>query len=121
MTHLLMNLRGVPDDEAEDVRALLASRDIEFFETPPGPFGITAGGIWLRDAAQLDDARALLDEYQQQRAARARAEHARRRQDGTATTLLGLIRARPLTSLAYLLVVALLLYFSVRPFFALEG
>ncbi|MDD3518311.1 MAG: DUF6164 family protein, partial [Chromatiales bacterium] len=30
-----MNLRHVPDEEADDVRALLAEHDLDFYETPP--------------------------------------------------------------------------------------
>jgi hypothetical protein len=36
MTKLLLNLRNVPDDEADDVRALLDDHDIAYYETSPG-------------------------------------------------------------------------------------
>jgi hypothetical protein len=46
MSKLLLNLRGVPDDEADDVRRFLGSRGISYYETPPSRWG-TAGGIWI--------------------------------------------------------------------------
>jgi len=47
MTTLLLNLRRVPDDEADEVRALLERHDIPFYETTPSLWGVSAGGIWL--------------------------------------------------------------------------
>jgi hypothetical protein len=46
MSKLLLNLRGVPDDEADDVRRFLGSSGIGYYETPPSRWG-TAGGIWI--------------------------------------------------------------------------
>ncbi|HET7415147.1 MAG TPA: DUF6164 family protein [Arthrobacter sp.] len=45
MPKLLLNLRNVPDDDADDVRALLDAERIAFHETAPSPWGIPAGGI----------------------------------------------------------------------------
>ena len=64
MAVLLFPLRNVPDDEAEEVRALLGTHGIDFYETPASAFGISAGAIWLRDEAQLQVARQLIDDYQ---------------------------------------------------------
>ena len=75
MAILLFSLRHVPDDEAEDVRALLSSHGIDFYETPSSAFGISAGAIWLRDEAQLQVARQLIDGYQAQRYATQRQLH----------------------------------------------
>lgn len=75
MAKLLMHLRGVSDEEADEVRALLARHGIDIYETPPNRWGLTMGAIWLRDEGQLDTARALLDRYQVERQARVRAEH----------------------------------------------
>ena len=43
MTTLLLNLRQVPDDEAEEVRALLNEHRIAFYETTPSLWGISPG------------------------------------------------------------------------------
>ena len=47
MATLLLNLRHVPEDEADDVRALLDANGIAWYETQPSRWGISGGGIWL--------------------------------------------------------------------------
>lgn len=107
MAKLLVTLRNVPDDEAEEVRQILAARRIDFYETPPGRWGISAGGIWLRDDAQLGEARQLMADYQEQRRAQARAEPPARK--------------HPLQVVIYLSIAAAVLYFSTQPFLSLGG
>ena len=77
MARLLFNLRNVPDDEADEVRALLDAHGLDWYETRPGPWGVSAGGLWLRDAGDWPRARSLLDGYQQARRSHAREVEAR--------------------------------------------
>lgn len=121
MSRLILNLRHVPDEEAEEVREILDENGIEYYETPPNRWGITAGGIWLADENQTERVEALMAEYQTERAMRARAEHERWRQEGEAETLLGTLARNPLQSVAYAAIVGLILYFSIMPFFWLAG
>ena len=109
MAKLLLNLRHVPHDEADDVRGFLERHRIAHYDTPPGPFGITAGGIWIREDEDLLAAKRLMADYQRQRQARVRAEHARAREDGTAETFADLARAQPLQVLARIVAIVLLL------------
>jgi hypothetical protein len=102
MPKLLLNLRHVPDDECEEVLALMDEHRIEVYQTPPGPFGITAGGIWLRQESDFARARKLLDEYQTERARSARAEWEQARREGRAETLWQAIRRRPGKTLFFL-------------------
>lgn len=67
MTKLLFKLHNVPDDEINDVRELFNTDDFETYETDKGRWGIGLSAIWLRNDAQYDDAKALLNKYQQQR------------------------------------------------------
>jgi hypothetical protein len=112
MSMLLMNLRNVPDDEADDVRAMLDAQGIAFYETRPSIWGVSAGGIWVTENAAFGDARRAMDDYQQQRAARARAEYAAARRAGTADTFVTMLRADParvaMSVLGILLVLVLL-------------
>ena len=39
MAKLFLNLRNVPGDEAHEVRELLRTNAIDFYETPPSPWG----------------------------------------------------------------------------------
>lgn len=95
MSKLLMNLRNVPDDEADEVRALLDRHRVDYYETKPSRWGISFGGIWLRDEAGFADAKQLLQAYQQERQQRARAEREAAERNGTAETFWSLVRAEP--------------------------
>jgi hypothetical protein len=95
MAKLLLNLRNVPDDEADEVRDWLKDSGIEFYETEPSSWGISSGGIWIREDAQIARAKALMAEYQAQRRQRAQADRAAARSDGSAETFASLLRRRP--------------------------
>lgn len=116
-----MNLRGVPDDEADEVRALLEAHRIEFYETPPNRWGITMGGIWLSNEGDAAEARRLLDDYQRERQARFHAEYEEQRRRGELETVFDRFRREPVRFLVYLAVVALILYLMIVPFLNLAG
>jgi hypothetical protein len=116
MAARLFSLYNVPDDEAEEVRELLASHEIGFYETLPGNWGVSMPAIWLRDEGQLQEARALIDEYQKKRLVRVREEYALMQRAGTNRTILDVIRENPLRFVVYLAAIAMVIYFSTRPF-----
>lgn len=95
MAKLLLNLRYVPEDEAADVRAFLDAARLEWYQTRPSPFGISQGGIWLRNNDDLPEAKRLMADYQSGRQARARAEQAQAERDGTAETFGDIVRRDP--------------------------
>lgn len=113
MAKLLLNLRNVPDDEADEVRDLLQAERIAFYETRPSLWGISAGGIWLQASETYPQARRLLDDYQARRGEQARAQRAAELAEGSAETFGKLLRRRPLfvilTLLGMLAVAALVL------------
>jgi len=121
MSKLLLNLRHVPDDEADDVRALLKDNGISFYETVPGPWGFSAGGIWLNDEADAAQAKRLMAQYQAARATRARAEYDRAVREGRAETFAGLLRAQPLRVLLIMVAILFLLYLMAWPLLLLDG
>lgn len=96
MSKLLLNLKNVPDDEADDVRAMLDAKQIDFYETRPSIWGVSAGGIWVTEDAAFAESRRAMDDYQQQRSARVRAEYAAAKRAGTAQTFVTMLRAHPL-------------------------
>jgi len=112
----LFPLNGVPDDEAEDVRALLRVGEIDFYETAAGNWGISAPAIWLNDESRFAQARALIDVYQRERLLRAREEYARQQSEGRNRTIIDVIRENPLRFFAYLAVILAIVYFSTKPF-----
>ncbi len=96
MAKLLLNLRNVPDDEADDVRALLDEHGIAYYETSAGTWSLSLAGIWVREDAAFPEAKRLMGEYHAQRAARVRAEREAALRDGTAATFGSVLREQPL-------------------------
>lgn len=115
MSKLLMNLRHVPDDEADDVRAMLESHKIEFYETRPSRWGISSGGIWLPDDADLPEAKRLMADYQAQRQSQARAEYEAAKRDGSAETFWTVLREQPLRVLLTFVAILFLLGLVALP------
>ncbi len=116
MPILLFRLNGVPDDEAEDIRALLHDNAIDYYETDAGRWGISVAAIWLRDDTHLQTARTLIDTYEEERAVRVRAEYEALRRAGRHDTVWRRFRREPLMVLIYLAVITAILYFTVMPF-----
>lgn len=115
MAKLLLNLRMVPDDEAGDVRAFLDANGIAFHETRPSRWGISHGGIWVSDDADWPRARALMDDYQAGRQARARGEREAALRDGTAETFADVLRREPARVAAIALGIVVLLALVALP------
>lgn len=112
----LISLRYVLEDEAEDIRQLLTQHHIEFYETPPGNWGISMPAIWLQDADDLDTAKALLERYQTERSQRIREEYEQLKAAGLHRTLLDELRENPIKVIAFVALAAAIAYFSVTPF-----
>lgn len=117
MSRLLIKLRHAPDDEIDEIRILLRQHRIDFYETQSGPWGISAPGIWLRNEQQYDRAKGLLDEYQQSRFREQRAEYERLRRAGQHRTFRQNLLENPAQTILYGLIVGLILYVSISPFF----
>ncbi len=118
MSKQIFRLRNVPDDEAEEIRLLLREHGIEFYETPGGNWGISMPALWLNDdnEHQAEEASALIEQYQEERAGRMRREYEELRQQGKHRRLRDAFRERPLEFIFYLLIAAVIIYFSTKPF-----
>ena len=121
MSKLLMSLRNVPDDEADEVRALLDQHGVAYYETKPSRWGISFGGIWLRERDDHPRAKALMDAYQRELSQRVRAEREAALRDGTAETFVSLFRRRPLYVVAMLLGMFAAAALVLLPFVLLRG
>ncbi len=119
MAKILFRLRQVPAEEAEDVRQLLDENAIDWYETSAGKFQISFPAIWLRDESQEHKAVALLNDYQQRRVARVRAEYAEREHSGDRETFIHRAMANPISVVLALLAVVFILYISIKPFVSL--
>lgn len=115
MAKLLLNMRMVPEDEADDVRGFLREHDIAFHETRPSRWGISYGGIWVSEDADYPRARRLMDDYQAGRQARARAERADALRDGSAETFADVVRREPLRVLGMMAGIVVMLALVALP------
>lgn len=64
MARRLLDLRGVPPEEAEGLRDALDRAEIEYYELPPTAFGISAGSIWVRHDNDFQRASGIFDNFQ---------------------------------------------------------
>jgi len=119
MAELLFKLRNVPEDEAADVRELLQKHDISFYETTAGSWGISMPAIWLHDDQRLTEAKGLLDIYQKNRQAEARATYEQALARGEKRTVLTLAAESPLKVVLLLAALLFVLYVSIMPFMRL--
>jgi hypothetical protein len=121
MAKQLLNLRGVPEDEAGEVREFLERNRIDFYETPPNRWGLSAGAIWIRHDSDVPEAKRLMKEYQAERLQRARADYQRRLREGAVDTIWTMIQRDPLRFLGILAAVAFILFVMVSPILYLTG
>ncbi|WP_375177212.1 DUF6164 family protein [Marinobacter mobilis] len=116
MPHHLMNLRYVPDDEAEEIRQLFEQHGVPYYETPPSRWGISMGGFWVHDEDEAERARALLNDYQQQRQSAQRQRYQQDLLRGENRGIWQRIRQKPVTTLAATLAIVAILSLSLIPF-----
>ncbi len=119
MAVLFFNLRGVPQDEADDVRELLQQHDIGFYETDAGNWGLSLPAIWLYDEEDLTVAQPLFDNYQQQRTIQQRALYREAIRTGQHQGFFLRNRRQPLRFLLFCSLIALFAYASVKWLFEL--
>lgn len=119
MSVLFFRLAGVPQDEADDVRELLASHDIAFFETSAGNWGVSMPAIWLYRAADLAIAQPLMDDYQKNRAIQQRSLYLQAKLNGSHRGFFRQAAAKPVHFVGYCLALGLVAYASVKWVFEL--
>jgi len=116
MTILLFKLQNVPDDEAADVRELLAENDIYFYETHAGFWRLGVDGLWLPDDSNLGRARELIKAYQEERTANQKKVYADLVEQGQAPTLWQNFLLSPLRFVLLIIAVFFVLTLTLAPF-----
>lgn len=119
MATLLFKLKGVPESEADQVRELLTQHDIDFYETPASMWGVSMEAIWIRDDSLLEKARPLIDEYQKKLQQQVKKEYQELKNQGKAPNIWSRLKDDPMQFIAFTLVVAVILYLSIKPFISL--
>ena len=116
MSVMLFKLRGVEDDEADDIRAVLEANHIDFYETSNGRWGLGFAAIWLHDDEQLEQGKALIQTYQVQRYKNARATYAELCAQGEQPTVWKKVKQNPAQIFLVLLAVLIIAIFVLSPF-----
>jgi hypothetical protein len=116
MSKLIFRMRDVPIDEADEVRELLDSQNIDYFETFGGNWGISMPALWVKDPARFNEARTLIDEYQKQRLS---TKGLNMGQEAKVKTLLESFKDRPFQFISYWILIAVVLFISIYYFFSL--
>jgi len=117
MSHLLFKLNGVPEDEADEVREILASAEIDFYETDSGRWGLGYAAIWTREESSVESAKQMIQQYQTERYQRVKSEHDSLELAGEKITRLEYFMQSPIKFAILLIFAGLLAYFTVIPFF----
>lgn len=117
MPTLLFSLRGVPDDESYEIKELLTSHEINYYETSAGNWGISMPALWLNNTDELEKAQKLLDEYQQQRTISQRENYEQLKREKKDKHLIDVIIEKPLRLLIYMAAIGFILYLYVKMLF----
>ncbi len=112
MAVLLFHLQGVPEDEAAQLRLLLTEGGFDWYETSAGRWGTAVAAVWLRDESQLQGAKQLLEQFQQQRLEDARLGY-------EPVSFWSHLKASPVRVAGGFLITMIVLYVSLAPFFGL--
>jgi hypothetical protein len=116
MTILLFKLQNVPDDEAADIRELLAENDIYYYETHAGFWRLGVDGIWLPDESNLVRAQTLIKAYQVERTASQQIVYADLLEQGQVPTLWQNFTRSPLRFVLLIIAVFFILTLTLAPF-----
>lgn len=111
MARLLFKLRGVPEQEANEIRALLTLHQIDFYETPVDRWGVSMPAIWVVDDSVAEKAQQLLEEYHHEQTLSRNLETKVHHQG-----LLAYWLSRPVTTLGYIALIIFVLYLVIAPF-----
>jgi len=113
---MLFKLRGVEDDEADEIRALLNAKSIDFYETSNGRWGLGFAAIWLHDDGQLEEGKMLIHTYQVQRYKQAQESYAKLCEQGEQSTVWKKVKQNPVQVFLVLLAVLIVAIFALSPF-----
>jgi len=117
MSTLLFSLRGVPDDEADDIRELLTENNIDYYETSAGNWGISMPALWVNNNEQIIEAQKLLNQYHQQRAITQREIYEQLKKERGNRQFTHALTKNPIRFIVYTGAIALILYVSIKMLF----
>ena len=116
MAKLIFKLKSVPQDEADDIKNLLNENKIDFYESPPGNWGISVHALWLNDETLYLKAKKLIDEYELKRSQLTRQEKQQKIDIGEYETFFQRLLTQPVQFVILLAIIFFILYLSIIPF-----
>lgn len=121
MPTLVFRLRNVPEDEANDIRALMDETGVEWYETSAGNWGIAMPGIWLSNDEDLQKIRQKIEAYQKTRQSTMRQSYHQEVAAGRISTFTQRLQKHPLRTAGLVLFCLFILFVSINPFMQLIG
>lgn len=119
MAARLLGLRDVPEDELQGIEAALEAAGIEHYQIPPGLFGLSPAALWIKNPADLEQARAVLEMFQAARARASREAWQAAREAGEVPTFWQALWLKPWHALGLLILVLGVLFALSLPMFGL--
>ncbi len=116
MAKIIFRLKDVPDDEAEEIRALLDQHGVPFYETSEGNWGVSMPAIWVRELEHAEAAKSLIEQYQADRTKKMQEIYLQEKLDGRSFTIRSKFKQHPVKVGVYLGLVILIVYLSLGPF-----
>ncbi len=117
MSKLLFSLRGVPEDEAIEIRALLNASELEYYETSSGNWGVSMPALWVVNNENFEEAQSLLNEYHQSRALSQRKLYEQLKKEGKHQGVKDVFLLKPFRFMVYIAGMVFILYLSIRMLF----
>lgn len=114
MSVLIFRLNGASQEEAAELRELLKQHDLAFYESSAGRWGVSVAGLWLRDESQKQRARALIEQYQDER--KQRYEKWWAEQPGFLVSLWRSFLSHPIPFVLAVILVMVIVFISLSPF-----
>lgn len=121
MPTLVFRLRNVPEDEANDVRALMDDTDLDWYETSAGNWGIAMPAIWVSNDGDADKARQLINAYQRDRQSTMRENYQQELDQGRVVSFTQRLKDHPVRVAGLVLFCLFILFVSINPFLQLIG
>ncbi len=117
MAILLFSLRGVPDDEAFEIKDLLDTHNVVYYETSAGNWGISMPALWLKNEEQLKSAQKLLNEYHNQRAITQREIYLTLKKEQKNKGIFNAFIENPIKFFIYIAAIAFIIYLYPKMLF----
>ena len=114
MATLLFSLRGVPEDEAHEIRCLLTEKEIDYYETSAGNWGVSMPALWLINNEDLYQAQQLLESYHIYRANTQREIYLQQKKAGKHRNLIRSFLEKPIRFIVYLSFAAFIIFISFK-------